>query len=44
MRALSALTALAFVVAQPRHVATRETVDVGVEDAAAPWSQPEGKG
>lgn len=44
MRALSALTALAFVFARPRHAATRETVDVGVEDAAAPWSQPDGTG
>ena len=44
MRALSALTALAFVVAQPRPTATRETIDVGVEDAAAPWSQPDGTG
>lgn len=44
MRALSALTALAFVVAQPRHAGTRETIDVGVEDAAAPWSQPDGTG
>jgi len=44
MRALSALTALAFVVAQPRPTGTRETIDVGVEDAAAPWSQPDGTG
>ena len=44
MRALSALTAIAFVVAQPSRVTTRETVDVGVEDAAAPWSQPDGTG
>jgi ABC-type amino acid transport substrate-binding protein len=44
MRALSALTLLAFVVTQPRHAATRETIDVGVEDAAAPWSQADGTG
>lgn len=38
------LTALAFASILPLHVASRETIDVGVEDAAAPWSQADGTG
>lgn len=28
----------------PLHIASRETIDIGVEDAAAPWSQGDGTG
>ena len=44
LRRAPALTAFAFVVAMPRHPPARETVDIGVEDAAAPWSQADGTG
>lgn len=44
MRALRAFTAVALVAAMPPHAASRQTIDVGVEDAAAPWSQPDGTG
>jgi ABC-type amino acid transport substrate-binding protein len=44
MRAASAFAAFALVVAIPRHAATRQTIDVGVEDAAAHWSQADGTG
>lgn len=44
MRALHAFATLALVAALPRHAGSRQTIDVGVEDAAAPWSQPDGTG
>jgi polar amino acid transport system substrate-binding protein len=39
-----ALGALALVMAMSAHAPEAETVDIGVEDAAAPWSQPDGTG
>ncbi|MDB4892209.1 MAG: hypothetical protein JWL61_4064 [Gemmatimonadetes bacterium] len=39
-----ALIALAFVSALSGDVRSRETIDIGVEDAAAPWSQADGTG
>lgn len=44
MRAVRTFATFALVVAVPPHGATRETIDVGVEDAAAPWSQADGTG
>ena len=44
MRALRAFATFALVAAMPRHAGPRQTIDVGVEDAAAPWSQPDGTG
>lgn len=44
LRRAPALTALAFVTAIPLHIGSRETIDIGVEDAAAPWSQADGTG
>jgi ABC-type amino acid transport substrate-binding protein len=38
------LIGLAFVTAASANILSRETIDVGVEDAAAPWSQADGTG
>src|SRR5688572_22083266 len=40
----AALAALLLTGAVDRQASRRETIDVGVEDAAAPWSQPDGTG
>jgi ABC-type amino acid transport substrate-binding protein len=44
VRQAPALSALAFGIVFPLHIASRETIDIGVEDAAAPWSQADGTG
>jgi len=44
LRRAPALTALAFATAIFPQVGPRETIDIGVEDAAAPWSQGDGTG
>jgi len=43
-RIVPEVAALALLVALPPHPHARETVDIGVEDAAAPWSQADGTG
>jgi ABC-type amino acid transport/signal transduction systems, periplasmic component/domain len=44
MRAFRAFATFALVAAMPQHAASRQMIDVGVEDAAAPWSQADGTG
>src|SRR5688572_9362570 len=44
LRRVTEAAALALVVAASPPTGARETIDIGVEDAAAPWSQADGTG
>ncbi|MEO7773071.1 MAG: transporter substrate-binding domain-containing protein [Gemmatimonadaceae bacterium] len=44
MERASAILAFALVAAAPSRTSARETIDIAVEDAAAPWSQADGTG